>query len=220
MSFDLPSSTSHHFNNCIPLWVRLRVFIFKTNSHCQAEVLDKLDRGTKLLQLHASQTNQQFVLSTKMKTILGETLRPVFHRVSWLLPQEDENSLVCMAGRWDIVLQLSGDMVKENAMWSHSHYMETTSEEGKINTAIKSNLKILTSRWDYIKWRHQNNQHLVMWLTPSTWIFQEGLLTTANLLTLIRLVWNLGRSLRPSWYHTRKQMWTCPRQSNWRSPLS
>jgi hypothetical protein len=51
-----------------------------------------------------------------------------------------------MTGRCDTVLQLSGVVVNEKAMWFHSLYMESASEEGKFNTAIQSNLKILTSR--------------------------------------------------------------------------
>ena len=47
----------------------------------KAEVLDKLEREMKLLQSDASQMNKQFVLSREIKTILGEELRPVFHRV-------------------------------------------------------------------------------------------------------------------------------------------
>lgn len=51
----------------------------------------------------------------------------------------------CVYG-WQTVLQLSGDVVREKAMWLHSYYTESISDEGKFHTTIKNNLKILTSR--------------------------------------------------------------------------
>jgi hypothetical protein len=44
------------------------------------------------------------------------------------------------------VLQLSGGVVREKAMWLHSYYTKSNSDEGKFHTTIKNNLKILTSR--------------------------------------------------------------------------
>jgi len=44
------------------------------------------------------------------------------------------------------VLQLSGGVVREKAMWLHSYYTESISNEGKFHTTMKNNLKILISR--------------------------------------------------------------------------
>jgi hypothetical protein len=40
------------------------------------------------------------------------------------------------------VLQLSGGVGREKAMWLHSYYKKSISDEGKFHSAVKNNLKI------------------------------------------------------------------------------